>query len=106
MGYGLLRYGVGNEEIAKKLREKQQAEVLFNYLGQFDARWDGGRFRAGHGEVWGEPEREGEAAICGGDSGRSVWRAVADALDVQRRECIGGRRSRRWRKDIRQRCWG
>jgi non-ribosomal peptide synthase protein (TIGR01720 family) len=42
MGYGLLRYGVGNEEIAEKLREKQQAEVLFNYLGQFDARWDGG----------------------------------------------------------------
>jgi amino acid adenylation domain-containing protein/non-ribosomal peptide synthase protein (TIGR01720 family) len=36
VGYGLLRYLSGEEEIAARLRQLPQAEVSFNYLGQFD----------------------------------------------------------------------
>jgi non-ribosomal peptide synthase protein (TIGR01720 family) len=36
VGYGLLRYLSGNEEIAERLRSFPQAEVRFSYLGQFD----------------------------------------------------------------------
>lgn len=36
VGYGLLRYLSGDEEIAARLRQAPQAEVSFNYLGQFD----------------------------------------------------------------------
>ena len=35
LGYGVLRY-LGNEEVAKRLRELPHAEVSFNYLGQMD----------------------------------------------------------------------
>jgi non-ribosomal peptide synthase protein (TIGR01720 family) len=36
VGYGMLRYMNVDEEVTKKLRETSQAEVIFNYLGQFD----------------------------------------------------------------------
>nr|WP_318781268.1 non-ribosomal peptide synthetase [Amazonocrinis nigriterrae] len=36
IGYGLLRYLTGDAEIASKLQVLPQAEVSFNYLGQFD----------------------------------------------------------------------
>ncbi len=36
LGYGLLRYLSGDEEIAQALRRLPQAEVSFNYLGQLD----------------------------------------------------------------------
>jgi non-ribosomal peptide synthase protein (TIGR01720 family) len=36
IGYGMLRYLTGDAEIAGKLRALPQAEVVFNYLGQFD----------------------------------------------------------------------
>ncbi len=36
LGYGLLRYLSGDEEIAETLRRLPQAEVSFNYLGQLD----------------------------------------------------------------------
>jgi non-ribosomal peptide synthase protein (TIGR01720 family) len=36
LGYGLLRYLSGDEEIAEALRRLPQAEVSFNYLGQLD----------------------------------------------------------------------
>ena len=92
MGYGLLRYGVGNEEIAEKLREKQPAEVSFNYLGQFDARWDGGGVSGGDGEVRREPEREGEAEnaveIAGGVFGGRLQMHWMYSSGIHRRETI------------------
>jgi non-ribosomal peptide synthase protein (TIGR01720 family) len=36
IGYGMLRYLSQDEEIRDRLRSLHQAEVLFNYLGQFD----------------------------------------------------------------------
>ncbi|MFZ5918979.1 MAG: condensation domain-containing protein, partial [Chloroflexota bacterium] len=36
MGYGLLRYLSGNADIAEALERQSQAEISFNYLGQFD----------------------------------------------------------------------
>lgn len=36
VGYGIIRYLYENEEIAKKLQTFPQAEISFNYLGQFD----------------------------------------------------------------------
>ena len=36
MGYGVLRYGKGNEEISQRLRGLPQAEISLDYLGQID----------------------------------------------------------------------
>ncbi|MBR8835868.1 MAG: amino acid adenylation domain-containing protein [Stigonema ocellatum SAG 48.90 = DSM 106950] len=36
IGYGLLRYCSEEQEIIEKLRNQPQAELIFNYLGQFD----------------------------------------------------------------------
>jgi amino acid adenylation domain-containing protein/non-ribosomal peptide synthase protein (TIGR01720 family) len=36
LSYGLLRYLTTNSEIKEQLRELPQADVIFNYLGQFD----------------------------------------------------------------------
>src|SRR5207244_11445445 len=36
IGYGLLRYLRGDMQVAADLRALPQAEVSFNYLGQFD----------------------------------------------------------------------
>ena len=92
MGYGLLRYGVGNEEIAKKLREKQPAEVLFNYLGQFDARWDGGTFgpateKCG-GSRSGKAKRRYVVEIAGGVFGGRLQMHWMYSGEVHRRETI------------------
>jgi amino acid adenylation domain-containing protein/non-ribosomal peptide synthase protein (TIGR01720 family) len=37
IGYGLLRYAGGDPEVRTKLESLPQAEVSFNYLGQFDS---------------------------------------------------------------------
>ncbi len=36
IGYGLLRYCSEDQEILERLRTQPQAELIFNYLGQFD----------------------------------------------------------------------
>ena len=36
LGYGLLRYVAGDQEVAEQLRSLPQAEVYFDYLGQID----------------------------------------------------------------------
>jgi amino acid adenylation domain-containing protein/non-ribosomal peptide synthase protein (TIGR01720 family) len=36
LGYGLLRYLSGDEEVAARLRAAPRPEISFNYLGQFD----------------------------------------------------------------------
>ncbi len=36
LGYGVLRYGSGDSDVARKLENLPQAEVRFNYLGQVD----------------------------------------------------------------------
>ena len=36
IGYGLLRYLRGDENLAAQLRSAPQPEIAFNYLGQFD----------------------------------------------------------------------
>lgn len=36
IGYGLLRYCCNDREIIEKLRNQPQAQLIFNYLGQFD----------------------------------------------------------------------
>ena len=36
IGYGLLRYMSGNAEVDEKMRGLEQAEVVFNYVGQLD----------------------------------------------------------------------
>ena len=41
VGYGLLRYLSGDEQIVSALRAGAPAEISFNYLGQFDAGQDG-----------------------------------------------------------------
>ena len=93
MGYGLLRYGVGNEEIAEKLREKQPAEVSFNYLGQFDARWDGGGVfgpateKCG-GSRSGKAKRRYAVEIAGGVFGGRLQMHWMYSSGIHRRETI------------------
>ncbi|HEU4837131.1 MAG TPA: condensation domain-containing protein, partial [Pyrinomonadaceae bacterium] len=47
LSYGLLRYQAANDEVTNTLRELGTAEVIFNYLGQFDQVFgtDEGLFR-------------------------------------------------------------
>ena len=46
LGYGLLRYLCQAPEVAAHMRALPQAELSFNYLGQFDQAWaEGGVFR-------------------------------------------------------------
>jgi len=40
IGYGLLRYLSGDEQLAERLREAAKAEISFNYLGQLDQSVD------------------------------------------------------------------
>jgi non-ribosomal peptide synthase protein (TIGR01720 family) len=58
VGYGALRY-LGSAEVRERLRQREQMEVSFNYLGQFDyfdhatdtqvdeSEWRGGRESSG-----------------------------------------------------------
>jgi len=45
LGYGMLRYLRGDEEVARRLRSGPEAEVSFNYLGQFDQLFTGSPFQ-------------------------------------------------------------
>src|ERR1041385_5164473 len=40
IGYGLLRYLSGDEQLAERLREAAKTEISFNYLGQLDQSVD------------------------------------------------------------------
>jgi non-ribosomal peptide synthase protein (TIGR01720 family) len=44
IGYGLLRYMRGDAKVVQHLRRQEQAEIRFNYLGQFDQLFAGTRF--------------------------------------------------------------
>ncbi|HYV13035.1 MAG TPA: amino acid adenylation domain-containing protein [Pyrinomonadaceae bacterium] len=44
IGYGLLRYLRGDAKLVESLRGQEQAEIRFNYLGQFDQLLAGTRF--------------------------------------------------------------
>ena len=61
MGYGLVRYVRGAAERSAQLRERERAQVSFNYLGQFDQLFtensmDGGRGVERSGGMWEESE--------------------------------------------------
>ncbi|MGB8509505.1 MAG: condensation domain-containing protein, partial [Pyrinomonadaceae bacterium] len=89
MGYGLLRYVRGAEE----LREARGAEVSFNYLGQFDqvlgeeGLWQAGAGRAG--AVRGAGERRGRLIdINGSVAGGRLEVRWTYGGGVHRRETI------------------
>src|SRR4030095_7898976 len=52
IGYGLLKYLTEDDELSKQLRGSPQAEVSFNYLGQFDRLLpDSALFKLSHESV-------------------------------------------------------
>ncbi len=56
IGYGLLRYLTQDEGVRRRLRPERQAEVSFNYLGQFDQkRFDLGGIAGPALRIAGEP---------------------------------------------------
>jgi non-ribosomal peptide synthase protein (TIGR01720 family) len=59
IGYGLLRY-LRRDEISAILRELPPAEVLFNYLGQFDSVLGGSTLLRVAQESSGKPQSEKE----------------------------------------------
>ena len=82
IGYGLLRYMRGDEELSAALRAQPPSEVRFNYLGQFD-----------------RPRESGVGfAPASGDAGRTVSpdARLSHLLDVNLR-VVGGRLEASWR---------
>jgi non-ribosomal peptide synthase protein (TIGR01720 family) len=63
LSYGLLRYLRGDGELKRRLEELPQAEVLFNYLGQFEGASEGEELGSLSWERAGEEQsRDGERA--------------------------------------------
>ena len=58
IGYGVLRY-LGPALAQARLCEQAQPQVMFNYLGQYDDRLDGGRLFARAGEPQGRQRDDG-----------------------------------------------
>ncbi len=59
IGYGLLRYLGENEVVRQALQEQAEAEVSFNYLGQFDQVLGGEHWLRGTGEQGGASRSAG-----------------------------------------------
>ena len=81
LGYGLLRYLRGDANLVERLRGQEQAEVRFNYLGQFDQQLGGTRFNIA-------PESSGPVV--------SVREQMPYLLEVNGR-IAGGRLELSWR---------
>jgi amino acid adenylation domain-containing protein/non-ribosomal peptide synthase protein (TIGR01720 family) len=92
IGYGMLRY-LGAESVQEHLRELPQAEVLFNYSGQFDQTLgDGGMFAAatenrGVGRS-GKNQRKHLLEISGGVVGGRLHMTWIYSQQVHKRETV------------------
>jgi amino acid adenylation domain-containing protein/non-ribosomal peptide synthase protein (TIGR01720 family) len=92
LGYGLLRY-LGSEEIKDRLERLPQAEVVFNYTGQFDQTLsENGLFRVGR-----EDRGEGRSAanhrahlleVTGGVAGGQLQMTWSYSEQVHKRETV------------------
>ena len=84
LGYGLLRYLSGDEELRQRLGELPGAGVCFNYLGQVDRGLPVGVGLTLAGESIGPSQsRVGVASPPAGGQRRGGRRAAADGLDLQ-----------------------
>ena len=81
IGYGLLRYLRGDAKLVECLRGQEQAEIRFNYLGQFDQLFAGTRFNVA-------PESSGPAV--------SLREQLPYLLEINGR-IIGGQLEFSWR---------
>jgi amino acid adenylation domain-containing protein/non-ribosomal peptide synthase protein (TIGR01720 family) len=93
IGYGLLRYLHGDDELSRKLQEIPEAQLSFNYLGQLDqvlsadsgfagARESSGESRSGRGE------REYLLDVVAGISEEQLQLSWVYSETVHRRETI------------------
>src|SRR6185369_11021371 len=95
IGYGLLRYLSLDKEIAQKLRSLPQAEISFNYLGQFDQllpeSTSFGPARGSSGATQSSRMlRRYPLEIKGGVSGGCLQLMVTYSENLHRRETIEG----------------
>ena len=99
IGYGVWKYLKADEGERARLGEMAEAEVSFNYLGQFDQVLSGGAFRAatessGAAQV-GHEKRNHLLAISGMVRMDSYGWAGATV-----KQCIAARRSSEWRSSL------
>jgi non-ribosomal peptide synthase protein (TIGR01720 family) len=92
LGYGLLRY-LGSEEIKDRLERLPQAEVVFNYTGQFDqALPESGLFRMGRENRGdgrsGENQRSHLLEITGGVAGGQLQMMWSYSEEIHQRETV------------------
>ncbi len=93
LGYGLLRHLSGDEELTQKLREIPEAQLAFNYLGQFDQVLNADSGFAAAGESSGESrstrgEREYLLEVVAGVSGAQMQLTWVYSEAVHQRETI------------------
>ena len=91
-GYGILRY-LGAEGVRDRLREMPQAEVLFNYSGQFDQTLSDGAMFAQAGENPGmgrsaKNQRKHLLEISGGVAGGRLQLTWIYSQQVHKRETV------------------
>ena len=77
IGYGMLRYLSRNSDIAESLRNLQEPEVIFNYLGQFDQVMSGSLLLRPSSDSGGAAQSPGDKRrhlldITGSVSGRQL----------------------------------
>jgi non-ribosomal peptide synthase protein (TIGR01720 family) len=93
IGYGLLRYLSADDTIRQRLRELRQAEVSFNYLGQFDQVVSGSALYTPARESIGSPyspqsRRTHLVAIYGSIAGGQFHLGVEYSSRFHRQETI------------------
>jgi non-ribosomal peptide synthase protein (TIGR01720 family) len=93
LGYGLLRYLRGDDELSRKLQEIPEAQLSFNYLGQLDQVLDEDSGFAAARESSGESrstkgEREHLLEVIGGISEAQLHLTWVYSEAIHRRETI------------------
>ena len=83
IGYGMLRYLCGDENVAAQLRALWQPEVIFNYLGQFDRTVPTSPFVLVEGSI-GPAQSTCAAQPSAGNQQLGGRRPVAAGLALQR----------------------
>ena len=93
IGYGLLKYVSAETETQRRLRELPQAEVVFNYTGQFDQTLsESGLFRVGREDRGdgrsGANQRGHLLEVTGGVAGGQLQLTWSYSEQVHKRETV------------------
>ncbi len=91
IGYGLLRYMRGDEEVSERIREMGEGEIIYNYLGRVEevvGEEGGMKVRGGGGRSRGEGKRRYKLEVTGYVEGGKVKVEIGYSGGKYERESI------------------